>query len=439
MPALAAMLIAVSLAGCSFGPMTICSNRQRYNEAVRDTWNEQFLLNMVRLRYRDPPEFDAITNILASHSFDASLNARQELRSDFGAVPKGATSVNSAIFNLLVYGGSAGISERPTITYAPLEGAEFTKLLLGQVHLETLVLLSRTGWDLDRLLRITAQKVNNVDNVSSYCEYPEPVPVYEEFATLAAHLQALHVRGQMELSFDSFESRASSIELHGKVDGKEAVNADTMLKAAEGKLDFRTDPAGTTTLWSKKSGEVLRIADDAWSSADAQEAVRILKVPPHLDSYPLTAGAEKGHIRKTSPDEICVSTRSTLGLLIFASKGIDIPKCHYEKGLVCDPIDPSGCAFDWSSVMRDIIHVKSALVRPVHAFCSVHYRGHWYYIEDSDLTSKTSFALILEIYGLELAGGIVPGPVVTVPVGNGLSAIPTGGGGGGKGGGGGGQ
>ncbi|HEX3313329.1 MAG TPA: hypothetical protein VHR72_00505, partial [Gemmataceae bacterium] len=125
----------------------------------------------------------------------------------------------------------------------------------------------------------------------------------------------------------------------------------------------------------------------------------------------------------------------TLGLLIFASKGIDIPKCHYEKGLVSDPIDASGRMFDWSCVMKDIIHVKSQKTRPLHCFCSVHYRGHWYYIDDGDLTSKTSFALILEIYGLELAGGVVPGPIVTVPVGNGLSAIPAGGGG--KGGGGG--
>jgi hypothetical protein len=456
MSALAAMFIAVSLiglAGCSFGPMTICSNRQKYNEAVRDTWNEQFLLNMVRLRYRDPPEFDAITNILASHSFDASVNSRQELRSNFGDVPKGATSVNSAIFNLLVYGASAGISERPTITYAPLEGAEFTKLLLGQVHLETLVLLSRTGWEMDRLLRITTQKANNIENVTNYCEYPEPVPVYQEFAALASHLQALHTRGQMELSFDTTEAKASSIELHGgksegkgdgKADGKgddrDPVNAETMLKAAQAKFDFRTDPVSkATTLWSKKSEEVLRFSEDAWSTVDAQEAVRMLNVPPHLDNYRLIAGAEKGHLRKTqAPDEICISTRSTLGLLIFASKGIDIPKCHYEKGLVVDPIDASGQPFDWSCVMRDIIHVKSQVVRPLHAFCSIHYRGHWYFIADDDLISKTSFALILEIYGLELAGGVVPGPVVTVPVGNGLSAaVPSGGGGKGGGGGGG--
>jgi hypothetical protein len=435
MTVLVVVLFAVSLAGCSFGPMTICSNRQRYNEAVRDTWNQQFLLNMVRLRYREPPEFDAITNILASHSFDAAVNGRQEIRSDFGDAPKGATSVNSAIFNLLVYGASAGISEKPTITYAPLEGADFTRQLLGQVHIETLVLLSRTGWDIDRILRITAQKVNNIENVTQYCADPEPVPNYEEFAVLCAHLQALHSRGQMEFAFDMHDTRVSSLELHGN----EPVKAESMLKAAEDKLDFRTDPAtGATTLWSRKSTEVARFSDDAWACTDAQEAARILNIAPHLPNYRLIAGAETGHLRRTQgPDEICISTRSTLGLLIFASKGIDIPKKHYEKGLVRDPVDASGQVFDWSSVMKDIMHVKSQVLRPHHAFCSVHYRGHWYYIDDDDLRSKTSFAMILEIYGLELAGGVVPGPVVTVPVGNGLSAVPGvgGGGGGGKGGG----
>jgi hypothetical protein len=47
------------------------------------------------------------------------------------------------------------------------------------------------------------------------------------------------------------------------------------------------------------------------------------------------------------------------------------------------------------------------------------------------------------VYGLELAAGVIPGPIVTVPVGNGLQAAPGagigagtkgGGGGGGKGG-----
>ncbi len=167
-------LLILALAGCSFGPMTINQNRIRYNEAVRQTWNEEFLLNMVRLRYRDPPQFDAVTNILASHSFDSAMNAREELRYNGQTPPKGM--INSSIFSLGVFGGNAGISERPTITYSPLEGPEFTKHLLGQIHLESIVLLGSTGWDVDRVLRLTVQKMNQLEYVHQLSGTPERTP-----------------------------------------------------------------------------------------------------------------------------------------------------------------------------------------------------------------------------------------------------------------------
>jgi hypothetical protein len=67
--------------------------------------------------------------------------------------------------------------------------------------------------------------------------------------------------------------------------------------------------------------------------------------------------------------------------------------------------------------MGDLIRVHSQKTKPKHAFVATKYRGWWFYIDDDDLTSKSTFALVITVYGLELAGGVVPGPVLAIPVG----------------------
>jgi hypothetical protein len=46
------------------------------------------------------------------------------------------------------------------------------------------------------------------------------------------------------------------------------------------------------------------------------------------------------------------------------------------------------------------------------------YRGHWFFIDDSDLDSKSTFVMLSQIFSLQAgkAEGIVP--VLTLPVGS---------------------
>ena len=53
------VIVCTALAlGCNaIGPRTIPGARINYNEAIARSWDEQLLLNLVRLRYRDTPLF----------------------------------------------------------------------------------------------------------------------------------------------------------------------------------------------------------------------------------------------------------------------------------------------------------------------------------------------------------------------------------------------
>ncbi len=251
---------------------------------------------------------------------------------------------------------------------------------------------------------------------------------FEEFTLVSRRLGALQEKGWLELAYHDFErplSEAWSIP-------KEGVKASDLLSAADKKLAFHhvegVDKEEKFAVTGTERAPVLRIAPEAWThSEDALEVAKALNLHDHQPDYRLVAGAETGHFKQPDdPSAIVVSTRSVLGALLFASKGVEVPRKHVEQGLVCAPMDEAGQAFDWTVITGDLIRVHSQRLRPLHAFASVHYRGHWFYIDDSDLTSKSTFALIIELYGLELAGGVIPGPIVTVPIGGGVQVAPSG-------------
>ena len=44
------------------------------------------------------------------------------------------------------------------------------------------------------------------------------------------------------------------------------------------------------------------------------------------------------------------------------------------------------------------------------------YRNHWFYIDDSDLTSKSTFSLLMQLFALQAGEIKASGPVFTLPV-----------------------
>ena len=60
--AVAVLALCAGASGC-LGPKAVRYTRLRYNEVVRDTNDEQLLINIVRLRYADSPVFIDLPNI----------------------------------------------------------------------------------------------------------------------------------------------------------------------------------------------------------------------------------------------------------------------------------------------------------------------------------------------------------------------------------------
>ena len=56
----------------SFGPRALEETHPAYNNAIVDSLNQEMLLNLVRLRYRDTPYFLEVGSVTASLTLDTT-------------------------------------------------------------------------------------------------------------------------------------------------------------------------------------------------------------------------------------------------------------------------------------------------------------------------------------------------------------------------------
>jgi hypothetical protein len=350
----------VATEGCSFiGPRAVAVNRTDYNSVVQNTNDQEILLNLVRLKYRDTPVFLQIPSITSQFNFGGTIGATATVNSQVTSLtPEHSVGIDTRL----------NYTEVPTVTYAPLQGEEFVQRVLSPVSLETMMLLTHTGWSIEDVFRLLVQRLNGVRNAPSASgPTPQEAPEFQNFLRAAKLLRELQIRNAVEI------------------------------------------------LYELKGGQpvyLLHIDEKALNWPETRELTRLLDLTPGRTRYVMT-----NQLLVKNPDYLTVEPRSLGGVFFYLSQSVEVPKADQELGKVTLTKSSTGQPFDWTQVTGDLLRIRSQAERPKEAAVAISYRGSWFYIDDSDLASKTTFSLLSQIFALQAGKSKTVTPVLTLPVG----------------------
>jgi hypothetical protein len=148
-----AFVTGVALAGCAaIGPGRVTRDRFDYVGAISDSWKQQMLLNLLKVRYSDAPVFLDVSSVIASYTLGANISVKGE----YAPPGRGDT--------LGGFGAGANIEERPTITFSPLAGEKFARSLMTPLPVSGILYLLQAGFPAENVLRACAISVNGLEN-----------------------------------------------------------------------------------------------------------------------------------------------------------------------------------------------------------------------------------------------------------------------------------
>jgi len=349
-------LFLIGLTSChQAGPNAVRTGRGNYNIVIQQTNSEQLLLNLVRLRYRDVPFFMEVASVSTSFYFDASASASVSLPESEGGV--------------YGVGAGAGYSERPTVTYTPLQGNKFARQLMSPIDLNTILLLYHSGWSVKRIFPICFQSINGVRNAPGASgPTPEDKPKYKEFHEVVGLFRELQ-------------------------------------------LDHALDMGQIPSDDPNKPIVEIRIDEDALEHDEVKKLYSMLGLEHGRTHFPLTS-----EVGAKGKDRITTVPRSLMGSLFYVSQSVEVPPDDERAERVTISRDAEGNRFDWREVTGGLMHIHSSKKKPQNAYLAVHYRGSWFYIEDNDLTAKSTFSLLMQLFALQSGEIKSTGLILTLPV-----------------------
>ena len=417
--------------GClaTFGPQAIERTHPAYNEAIITSINEQVLQNMVRMRYRDVAFFLEIDSVTTSLSLEANAGVDGGL--NFG----GPDSLSPDL--------GLGYADSPTISYTPLEGENRLKRLLRPIESEAILMLTQSGWDIDRVLGLCFEQINELYNAPTASgPTPQREKDYGQFNKLLDALSALRERRlvkigrkrgnksivlrlvaddaeskkQIRLIYELFQLEPNEVKdgindfelrtdfLEATAAGEAAGDAEAAAAAAAAEAEAAVAGEAEAAAEEAKAAAAGKAAAAARARVKAEAAARV-RVRAEAVAKEATGEAAAAAAAAAAAEEakpLAVRIRSISSLLYYLSQYVEAPKQHQTAGLVTVTMSKTGDVFDWTKVpAARRFRVKTQTERPDNAYIATYYRGHWFYLEDTDLESKSTFMLLRELYDLQ--------------------------------------
>lgn len=357
LPMVIALALVAAPACSGIGPDTVPRDRSNYAAAIGDSWKQQTLLNIVKLRYGDFPVFVEIAQVIAGYQLQTTVAAGLSAQN---YIPS-AVNVPAAI------GGTAAVGatyiDRPTVIYAPLTGNDFIKKLMSPVPPSAVLFLLQSGYSALVVLPLTVDAINGLSNESRRPGMSRPAD--PRFLRLT------------ELLFELQQANALQIQI-----GRAKDNTETVVIGFP-PVEMSPDLAA-------------RIA----------ELRSLLHLSRPAQGYVVRYGGYSG-----KSDEIAIGTRSMLQVMLELGVLAQVPEADVAAGKAV----PGATSTSASTPSAPLLSILSGTSPPPEVYVAVPYKGRWFWIADTDVRSKLIFGSVMLLFSISEVGVKSAPAVVTVP------------------------
>ena len=352
---IAVALLSLSVTTCaSIGPGTVPHDRIDYGSSIGNSWKEQTLLNIVKLRYADMPIFLEVAQVIAGYQLQSTLG----------------TSFTAGNFNAAVIGpftatgnatAAGTYTDRPTVIYQPLTGVDFLKRLMTPIPPSSVLFMIQSGYAADRIMPIMLDSINGLNNESNRLRRPAD----PKFTRLVELIREGQLAGAIQIRIERPKDGAeSSVLIFGPSKDPELANKGREIKS-------------------------------------------ILGIKPDLRELKVNYGGYSG-----KDDEIDMMTRSMLQIMLEFAATVQVPEPDVAQGKATPGlVDTPGAA----ALNGPPLRVLVSDTQPQDAHVAVQYAGRWFWIADTDIQSKYTFEIIMLLFSIADTGVKGSSPVVTIP------------------------
>ncbi len=343
--------VALLTACAHLGPRTVPVDRLDYSSAIADSWKEQTLLNIVKLRYMDLPVFVDVSSVVAGYSLQSGVTVNGVLSSKL-AVQGNYASV----------GGQVTYTDRPTITYVPLMGEKFLRGIITPIDPKNIFFMLQAGYPADFILGLTVDGINGLRNRSvgaSAMREADP-----EFVRVLELMREVQAAGAFGMRVEEDKSKGST-----------------------GVVFFRSDDVPESI------------------AAKGAELRRLLKLSPEGDKFTLSYSPVRG-----MENELAVNSRSMLQIMGAFASYLDVPEAHLKDHSAVPALEDAA-----TGSRPYAVRIHSGREKPAAAFIAIPYREHWFWVDDSDWQTKRALMAVMYFFTLADTGDTGKLPLVTIP------------------------
>jgi hypothetical protein len=348
----AVLMGALALSGCrSIGPGSVAADRFDYSSAISESWKQQFLLNIVKIRYLDLPVFVDVASVVAGYSLQTGVST------------SGTLSTEKAVQgNFLTAGAQAIYTDRPTITYQPLTGQKFLHGLLTPIEPRNIFFMLQSGYAADFVLGLTVQSLNGVRNRSVSAGVAREAD--------AEFIRVLQLMREVQA--------AGAVGMRVEVDK----NKDT-----------------TAVVFFRRENLPPEIMEKT------VEIRRLLNMPEGLQKFNLVYSPMAG-----ATNELAVGSRSMFQIMSAFASYTEVPELDLKEGRALPSLSSTN-----NATKDDQFKIKCSPEKPANAFAAVHYRNKWFWVDDRDWRTKRALSAVVFIFTMADTAGDEPLPLITIP------------------------